>query len=110
MNLQLRDFLLMVTLAGVAAAPAWGQSAAPSTGPSAGGTQSAASIPDFSGIWTHPSLGFESPVSGPGPVLVDPNYKGKGMQLQFTVEDDGVFTMPWSATITYRRPSHTTWE
>jgi len=34
---------------------------------------------------------------------VDPNYKGKGLQLQFTVEDDGVFTMPWSATVTYRR-------
>jgi len=25
------------------------------------------------------------------------------LQLQFTVEDEGVFTMPWSATITYRR-------
>jgi hypothetical protein len=36
-------------------------------------------------------------------VEVDPNYKGKGLQLQFTVEDEGVFTMPWSATITYRR-------
>jgi hypothetical protein len=34
---------------------------------------------------------------------VDPNYKGKGLQLAFTVEDPGVFTMPWSATITYRR-------
>jgi hypothetical protein len=34
---------------------------------------------------------------------VDPNYKGKGLQLQFTVEDEGVFTMPWSATMTYRR-------
>jgi hypothetical protein len=39
---------------------------------------------------------------GFGPVI-DPNYRGKGLQLQFTVEDDGVFTMPWSATITYRR-------
>jgi hypothetical protein len=36
-------------------------------------------------------------------VDVDPNYKGKGLQLQFTVEDEGVFTMPWFATITYRR-------
>jgi hypothetical protein len=36
-------------------------------------------------------------------VDVDPNYRGKGLQLQFTVEDEGVFTMPWSATITYRR-------
>ena len=34
----------------------------------------------------------------------NPNYKGKGLQLQFTVEDPGVFTMPWSAGITYRRP------
>jgi hypothetical protein len=36
-------------------------------------------------------------------VDADPNYNGKGLQLQFTVEDEGVFTMPWSATITYRR-------
>jgi hypothetical protein len=36
-------------------------------------------------------------------VDVDPNYKGKGLQLQFTVVDEGVFTTPWSATITYRR-------
>ena len=34
---------------------------------------------------------------------VDFDYKGKGLQLQFTVEDEGVFTMPWSATVTYRR-------
>src|SRR5215831_7325944 len=31
--------------------------------------QSAASIPDFSGIWSHPYWpGFEPPASGPGPV------------------------------------------
>jgi hypothetical protein len=34
---------------------------------------------------------------------VDRNYNGKGMQLEFTVEDEGVFTMSWSAAITYRR-------
>ncbi len=33
----------------------------------------------------------------------DYSYRGKHLQLRFTVEDDGVFTMPWSATITYRR-------
>jgi hypothetical protein len=33
---------------------------------------------------------------------IDPDDKGNGLQLQFTVEDDGVFTTPWSATITYR--------
>ena len=34
----------------------------------------------------------------------DPNYRGKHLQLQFTVDDEGVFTTPWSATITYGRP------
>jgi hypothetical protein len=33
----------------------------------------------------------------------DPANKGKGLQLQFTVEDKGVFTTAWSATKTYRR-------
>ena len=32
----------------------------------------------------------------------DANYRGKVLQLHFTVEDENVFTMPWSATITYR--------
>jgi hypothetical protein len=49
--------LLLVTVAAVAT-PALGQ-----------GTQNAGSIPDFSGLWWHPSLpGFEPPPSGPGPV------------------------------------------
>jgi hypothetical protein len=34
----------------------------------------------------------------------DTNRQGKYLQLQFTVEDEGAFTMPWSATITYGRP------
>jgi hypothetical protein len=39
----------------------------------------------------------------PSSVDTDPNYRGKHLQLLFTVEDEGAFTMPWSATITYRR-------
>jgi hypothetical protein len=31
----------------------------------------------------------------------DRNYRGKHLQIQFTVEDKGAFTTPWSATITY---------
>jgi hypothetical protein len=31
-----------------------------------------------------------------------PNPQGKFLQLRFTVEDEGVFTMPWTATMTYR--------
>jgi hypothetical protein len=34
----------------------------------------------------------------------NPGYKGKGLQLDFTVEDSGVFTRPWSAAVSYRRP------
>ena len=34
----------------------------------------------------------------------DPTYRGKYLQLLFTVEDQGVFTVPWFATITYGRP------
>jgi hypothetical protein len=68
MNALRWDFLLSVTLAAAAAAPALGQDVTPAVGPAIGGTQDAASIPDFSGIWGHPSLGFEPPLSGPGPV------------------------------------------
>ena len=32
----------------------------------------------------------------------DPNYRGKGLQLEFAVEDEGVLTMPWAAIVTYR--------
>jgi hypothetical protein len=39
----------------------------------------------------------------------DLRYKGKGLQLHFAVEVEGVFTMPWSATITYRRALATDW-
>jgi hypothetical protein len=34
----------------------------------------------------------------------DPEYRGKHLQLAFTVDDAGVFTMPWTATITYAVP------
>jgi hypothetical protein len=44
-----------------------------------------------------------------GQNTVDPDYKGKHLQLEFTVEDTGVFTTPWSATMTYR-PQVTEWE
>src|SRR5260370_447027 len=55
MNRQ-RGFLVAVMVA-VATTPALGQTAGP------------AAIPDFSGIWWHPSLpGFEPPASGHGPV------------------------------------------
>jgi hypothetical protein len=64
MGVQRRDFLLLVTLAAVTAMPAMGQT------PASSGTQGAASIPDFSGIWGNPYLyGIEPPLTGPGPVV-----------------------------------------
>jgi hypothetical protein len=40
-----------------------------------------------------------NPVQG----IRDPNDPGKYLQLQFTIEDEGVFTAPWTATMTYVR-------
>ena len=45
---------------------------------------------------------YVPPVAATGAVEIDPKYRGKVLQLHFTVEDDGVFTAPWTATITYR--------
>jgi hypothetical protein len=57
-----RHHLLLPTLLAATAVPAFGPS-----GSAADGAQT--SIPDFVGfIWAHPSLGFEPPLSGPGPV------------------------------------------
>ena len=35
-------------------------------------------------------------------VVPDLNARGKNLQLDFTVEDEGAFTTPWSSTIIYR--------
>jgi hypothetical protein len=44
----------------------------------------------------------DNPYNG---VAVDPNYKGKGLQMELIVVDEGAFTVPWSAAITFRRSS-----
>ena len=68
MTARRRDFLLLVTLAAAVATPAAGQTVAPS--PESSGTRGAASVPDFSGVWTHPYWpGFDPPLSGSGPVV-----------------------------------------
>ncbi len=43
---------------------------------------------------------FLNPDNGPP---ADPNYKGEGLQIHVTIEDEGVFTTPWTAAITLRR-------
>ena len=36
-------------------------------------------------------------------IAPDLAHTGKGLQIEFTVEDPGTFTTPWSAVVTYRR-------
>jgi hypothetical protein len=38
-------------------------------------------------------------------IASDLSYRGRRLQLVFTVEDGGVFTMPWAGAITYERPA-----
>ena len=44
----------------------------------------------------------------PGAMPADPNF-GKGLQLQFTVEDANVFTAPWTGQATFHR-TRTQWQ
>ena len=61
-------FLLYVGLAMAAATSAPAQTATP-VSPGSGATNGAASIPDFSRVWFHPSFPwFEPPASGHGPI------------------------------------------
>ena len=81
MTLQRWDFLLVVTLAAAVATPAFGQAVAPTVAP-ADSKQSAASIPDFSGMWVHGSIpGFEPLPSGPT-ALVNRSRRSLAQLLQ----------------------------
>src|SRR2546421_3333296 len=67
MSMQ-RYFLLFVAVATAAVMPAMGQTLS-AAGPAGSETHGAASIPDFSRVWTHPAFPwFEPPASGPGPI------------------------------------------
>src|SRR6266576_3676477 len=65
MDLQWRNFLLVVTLAAAVATPAFGQAVVPTVGPAAKGEASAAPVPDFSGLSVHANPGYEPLASGP---------------------------------------------
>jgi hypothetical protein len=110
-----RVFLLLAALAAAAASAtagfgqaAFGQEAlrqglTPAAGPAGGGAQSAASIPDFSGIWSHPYWpGFEPPASGPGPVtnrlrLRGGPQRGVSDPRQFVGDDTNPILKPEAA-------------
>src|SRR5260370_33162351 len=57
--------------------PVVGKEAEPEIMGANSGTPIAASIPDFTGIWSHPyTPGFEPPASGPGPVTNRSRVRG----------------------------------
>ena len=71
MRVRLKLFFALAWATAWAAAvapPAVGQGTSPAAATSGGAAQSAASIPDFSGLWAHPGLGFGPQLSGPGPI------------------------------------------
>jgi hypothetical protein len=49
----------------------------------------------------HGAIYRPAPPYGRG--TIDPDTAKKGLQVEFTVEDEGVFTTPWSGRVTYRR-------
>src|SRR5947199_7091009 len=121
MSLQ-RNFLLCVAGATVAATamPAMGQTPS-AAGPAGSETHSAASIPDFSRIWTHPAFPwFEPPASGPGPITnlsrwpeqrpaglsgsaaLPPSEVGISNYDQLVGDYKGPILQPWAAEVVKR--------
>jgi hypothetical protein len=99
MTLQRRGFLLVVTVAAAAATPAFGQ-AAPTAASADSSKESAASIPDFSGIWRHGSLPwFEPPESGPAPVTNRSRKNGVSNYDQLVGDYSNPILKPWAAEV-----------
>jgi len=104
MNVQ-RNLLLLVALM-AAAGPASGQQAASVAGQANVGLQSAASVPDFSGIWRHGSLPwFVPPASGPGPVTNRSRRKDNGTSNYGELVGDytNPILQPWAAEVVKKK-------
>ena len=96
-----RHLLLSIALAALAATAALGQTLAPAAAPAGTVRQSAAAIPDFSGIWAHPYLtGFEPPASGPGPVTNRSRRQdGVGNFGKLVGDYSNPILQPWAAEV-----------
>jgi hypothetical protein len=95
-----RNFLLSVTLAAAFATPAWGQTVTPAVEPVARAAQSAASLPDFSGIWAYPfCCGFQGSLSGPGPVANISRRNGASSRYQYVGDYTNPILKPHAAEI-----------
>ena len=77
MGLRSRNFRFVCALAAAAVPPAFGQTVAPTMSAAYGASESAETIPDFSGLWVHPLPGFEPLSSGPT-ALVNRSRRANG--------------------------------
>jgi hypothetical protein len=96
----LRYFVLVALAAAVAAASA--QQVVPTAAPAGIGAKSAASVPDFSGIWRHGNLPwFIPPASGPGPVTNLSREKGSGVSDYASLVGDykNPILQPWASEV-----------
>src|SRR5215831_19679086 len=100
MNLQRRDFLLVVTPAVTTVTTGSAQTVAPTVGPAHDVKQGTASIPDFSGVWTHSIPGFEPLASGPT-ALVNRSRRqnGTGDNLQLVGDYTNPILKPRAAEV-----------
>jgi len=99
MNLQQRNLLLVAALAAMVAAPALGQTVAPTIGSANSGKEGAKSIPDFSGIWVHSIPGFEPLRSGPTSLVNRSRRNGIGDLLQLVGDYTNPILKPGAAEV-----------
>jgi len=105
-----RALFLLVALVGPAVTlslgqtPALGQTAEPAAGSANSATPAAASIPDFSGIWWHPSLpGFEPLASGPTSLTNRSRKNGVSNYDQLVGDYTNPILQPWASAEVKRR-------
>jgi hypothetical protein len=53
------------------------------------------------------TVGGLTSLATPQAAGIDENYRGKGLQIEFTVEDPNVFNTPWSGMATYSKADDT---
>jgi hypothetical protein len=99
-----RNFFVAVTFAAAAATtPASGQAVVQSAG-SASGRLGAISVPDFAGVWAHPSAqsGFEPLPSGPRPVTGRLRRDGVSDPYQYVGDYTNPILKPEAAEVVKR--------
>ena len=117
---KLRDFLLSIAMATTAAMSAMAQTT--SAARLASSETHSATIPDFSGVWSHPALPWFEPLpSGPRPVTNRSRKNGVSNYDQLVGDYTNPILQPWAAEVvkkfgeislagvTYPNPANQCW-